>query len=73
MSLEGRLDHRDHQRAYRLRGGGVSDHTSQGQTRRLCSTPDDHETLLAQSPPARIPRFGVCCKCGRRGIVALRR
>jgi hypothetical protein len=67
MSLEGKLDHRDHQRAYRLRGGCVSDHTSKSRRPALPSIPD--ATRWTPRVPIRIPRFGVCRFCRRRGKV----
>ena len=83
-SREGRLDHRDHQRAYRERLRRVTDHTSAGMVRSGNIVEPVKETgmstPLAEELPVR-PRFErlqdafrpVCILCGRGGHVGVKR
>ena len=74
-SLEGRLDHRDRQRAYRLRQAAarraaqkhsVTDHTPQPHPISLRFRPPYrfYSSIPAISPPGRV----VCRVCGREGV-----
>ena len=83
-SREGRLDHRDHQRAYRERLRRVTDHTSAGNGRSVKieepSKKTGMSTPLAEGLQDQ-PRFErlqsairpVCILCGRGGRVGVKR
>ena len=84
QTREGRLDHRDRQRAYRERLRGVTDHTSPGNGRSVKIVEPVRETgrstPLAEELQDR-PRFErlqsairpVCILCGRGGHVGVKR
>ena len=71
-TLEGRLDHRDRQRAYRCRQvSRVTDQTSLSESRRveLPSAPP-HAAVAQKEVEHVFPKAGRkvrCCICGRRG------